>query len=161
MPVVHLNEAEVYDKLNSISDSVHNALSDDFNTCLAIEKLSDLVLYMNRLFQNTQANVAETSIDTDLNRHYGCVMSVAMFVKGTLEMFGLNMDIGEKKADRTGETLRSSELIEAALKFRSSIRNLALSKESALNKEAKDAIFKFCDEFRYDFGKANVEFKVN
>ena len=156
-----IDENEVAQRLNRARDVVHTALCDDFNTCQAVDELFELVTFMNKQFQQTldKSLSHNTSSDTstDLNRHYGSVMSVANYVESMLSLFGLNFN-DMLQTSSTG--VRIDLLIESSLAFRNAIRNLALSKDEQVSKELKGLILKYCDKFREDVNKANVEFKV-
>ena len=102
MNKINLDEAEIFNRLKQTREIVHNALCDDFNTCLAIDELSEMVAFVNRSFQssldpNLIKNLPELQTrSTGLNRHYGCVMSVSNYVESTLSLFGINLrsDVG-------------------------------------------------------------------
>lgn len=145
------DENEIFQKLNETKANIHEALCDDFNTCLVIDELSDLVNFMNKKFQSNPAN-EETNT---LNRHYGCIMSVHNFTKNILEIFGLEFD-AEKKSN---SGIKIGPIVESSLKFRTAIRNLSLDKTSNIPKEVKMEILKHCDEFRENLNKARIEFK--
>lgn len=153
-----LNEKELFERLNQTRESVGQALSDDFNTNLALESLYDLVALVNKIFQaaSSEPNEVEHQ-DADLNRHYGCIMSIAAYVENTLELFGLSVSQVDDLSQNS--RLNVNEVIDASLRFRAAIRNMALSKDVNLSKEVKSLVFKYCDEFRQDLRQANVEFK--
>jgi cysteinyl-tRNA synthetase len=89
----NLNEATIFTELNKTKQIVHDALCNDFNTCLVIEKLFDLVNLMNKNFQPLYDDTSDDNNDSnDIHRHYGCIMSVSSYVKSILDMFGLELD---------------------------------------------------------------------
>jgi cysteinyl-tRNA synthetase len=51
MPALSIDEDYVYKKLTECQENVHLALSDDFNTCLAIDHLIELMNFINKQFQ--------------------------------------------------------------------------------------------------------------
>ena len=71
-------------------------------------------------------------------------------------MINLNKNIITKSS-----SVKLDSVIDASLKFRKMVRNLALNKNQSLPKEVKVEILKNCDQFREDFNKLNIEFKVN
>jgi cysteinyl-tRNA synthetase len=162
-PRIHLSESDVLSKLARTRSNVHAALSDDFNTSVAVEELFDLVSYMNRAFHKSlePSSIVES---TDLNRNYACVMSAASYVQSTLEMLGLRAETDLNALSRSDEPggLKTPELIASSLRFRNAMRNLALDKtvSAQLPREVKHAILKHCDQFRSDLRDANIEFKV-
>ena len=87
-----LDEVEVFKRLEETREKVHRALCDDFNTCLAIEELQDLVNFMNKKFQQVTQFEKEDDFNNEkeLNRSYGCVMAVCNYVESILKMFGVN-----------------------------------------------------------------------
>lgn len=155
IPMMKLNidETMVYEKLDQSQRNIHLALCDDFNTCQAIEELSQLMNLINKSFQKTTSQNGST--EDDLNRHYGCVMSVANCVKTTLEMFGLVLDQQSNKG--VSESVNVNDLIESSLRFRKNIRKLAMTKE--IPKDIKNSIFEACDQLRDDLKSQNIEFK--
>ncbi len=98
-----LDEAEVFAKLAKTREDVHAALCDDFDTCAAISSLFELVSFMNKKVQfqpivDTKLEVTQETAGShtrhlDLNRHYGCIMSVCLYVERILQMFGLQIGV--------------------------------------------------------------------
>lgn len=153
MRLVEVDEAELVRKLDETESEVTRALADDFNTSIAVDRISDLVAYVNKLFQ---ASFVASSSSTQLNRNYGAIMSVSNYVESILGIFGLNYEREEVKLDQLG--IDSNSLIESALRFRKSIRSIAISESTS--KETKGRIFSACDQFRDDLNQLNIEFKV-
>ena len=153
MRLVEVDEAELVRKLDETESEVTRALADDFNTSIAVDRISDLVAYVNKLFQ---ASFVASSSSTQLNRNYGSIMSVSNYVESILGIFGLNYEREEVKLDQLG--IDSNSLIESALRFRKSIRSIAISETTS--KETKGRIFSACDQFRDDLKQLNIEFKV-
>lgn len=52
MPALNIDEAFVFKKLNECQENVHLALADDFNTCLALDHLIEMMNLINKQFQN-------------------------------------------------------------------------------------------------------------
>lgn len=160
---IYMNEIEVYERLADAQRHIHASLSDDLNTREVIDELIRLVNHMNKHFQaaagqkNNKNNDVSSQIknENDLNRHYGCVMSVANYVGSTLALFGLELD-QQKQIANNGKT---NELIGSSLKFRKSIRNFALNKNQDIPKDVRKFLLETCDEFRTDFHQNGVEFK--
>ncbi len=97
MNIINLDETEIFNRLKQTREIVHNALCDDFNTCLAIDELSEMVSFVNKKFQfSLDPKLVKTLPEPSktnqpcLNRHYGCVMSVSNYVESTLNLFGIN-----------------------------------------------------------------------
>jgi cysteinyl-tRNA synthetase len=160
-PRIELDETEVQARLEECRAGVHASLSDDFNTSGAVEQLFELVTFMNRIFTKS-FDSKESSSTQDLNRHYGCVMSVANYVKSMLDLFGLSVQENESAlVSEASSGLKVADLIDSSLRFRNAVRNLALSKEMAdkLSKEVRSDILKHCDRFRNELREANLEFK--
>lgn len=153
MRLVEVDEAELVRKLDETESEVTRALADDFNTSIAVDRISDLVAYVNKLFQ---ASFVASSSSTQFNRNYGAIMSVSNYVESILGIFGLNYEREEVKLDQLG--IDSNNLIESALRFRKSIRSIAISESTS--KETKGRIFSACDQFRDDLNQLNIEFKV-
>ena len=153
MRLVEVDEAELVRKLDETESEVTRALADDFNTSIAVDRISDLVAYVNKLFQ---ASFVASSSSTQLNRNYGSIMSVSNYFESILGIFGLNYEREEVKLDQLG--IDSNNLIESALRFRKSIRSIAISESTS--KETKGRIFSACDQFRDDLNQLNIEFKV-
>lgn len=171
MDRVRVNERELVSKIDDTSARVSRALGDDFNTSVAIDALSELVSYVNRLFQESFTSAAaSTSADSttsDLNRHYGAVMAACNYVKNTLNTFGL--DYKDKKTTNTqtsssssSEQLDVNEILNAALRFRKNVRSIALDQpKTDSGSQLKGKLFDVCDQFREDLKRANIEFKVS
>lgn len=155
IPMVRLNidETLVYEKLAQSQKNINIALCDDFNTCQVIEELSELMNLVNKSIQESNKNIQENG--NDMNRHYGCVMSVANCVKSTLEMFGL--ELNKQSNELVSESINVKELIDSSLEFRKRIRVLAMNKE--IPNDIKKSIFEACDQLRDDFSSQNIEFK--
>ena len=109
MPKLKLDETDIFSKLAQSKENIHEALCDDFDTCLVLNELFELTNSINRKFQLTldpnlvkqQSNSrAEIITDDDLNRHYGCLMSVCNFVESTLELFGIQLETDSNKSVR-------------------------------------------------------------
>lgn len=152
---VEVDEAELVRKLEETESEVTRALADDFNTSIAVDRIADLVGYVNKLFQASFV-ASKESTSTQLNRNYGTIMSVSNYVESILGIFGLNYEREEVKLDQLG--IDSNSLIESALRFRKSIRSIAISETTS--KETKGRIFSACDQFRDDLKQLNIEFKV-
>lgn len=100
MPKLNLDENEIFAKLSIIKANIHEALCDDFNTCLVIDELFELTNLMNKEFQSVlDPNLSTRTVQSDdLNRHYGCVMSVCNFIEYTLDLFGIQSDLNSQKS---------------------------------------------------------------
>ncbi|CAF0712396.1 unnamed protein product [Brachionus calyciflorus] len=144
-------ESEVFQRLDLAKEKISKALADDFNTCLVIDELSEIVNFMNKNFVS-KTDIVEVQ---DLNRHFGCVMGIHNYIKSILELFG--MSFNQNSSESCG--LKIEPIVDISLKFRSSIRNLALDKTNKLPKEIKMEILKYCDEFRENLNKSKIEFK--
>ena len=152
-----LDEDQVFSRLDQARQIVHEALCDDFNTPKVIEELNELVSYMNRLFQTKSSKYTEES-NSVFNRHYGCVMSVSNFVSDILDTFGLLLETGEHSDQNANSSgVKIEQVVESSIKFRKSVRNLALDKTTP--KVTKMNILKLCDELRNDLQKASIELK--
>jgi cysteinyl-tRNA synthetase len=92
LPKLELNEAQVFDRLEKTKNKIHEALCDDFNTCLVVEELDELKSFLNRHFQNSlDSSTTNQTIDSSsINRHYGCVMGVSNYIESVLNMFGIH-----------------------------------------------------------------------
>ena len=162
MKKVDLVEEEVLSKLKETETQVHKALCDDFNTCIALENLGNLINYINKLFQASfKKPTISTSSDSNLNRNYACIMSVCNYLESMLEIFGLSYGRNETATVTSSSTssLNVNKIVEASLSFRRDMRNLAID-NNQVAAEIKSKIFASCDKFREDLGKANIEFKV-
>ena len=53
MNKINLDEAEIFNRLKQTREIVHDALCDDFNTCLAIDELSEMIAFVNKNFQSS------------------------------------------------------------------------------------------------------------
>lgn len=146
------DESQVLQRLEESKQKIHNFLSNDFDTCSLIDELSNIVNYMNKNFHSYK------TIDelNDLNRHYGCVMSVHNFIKSILEMLGL---VFNEDTNLTSG-LKIDDIVMSSLKFRKLVRNFALDKNKNLSKETKMELLKYCDDFRQDLNNSKIEFKV-
>lgn len=103
MPKLNINEEEVFKTISETRVRIHEALCDDFNTCLVIDELFSLTNLINKEFQSIyDSNLANSkksqSNESDLNRHYGCVMSVCQFIESYLELFGLQLENKSNKS---------------------------------------------------------------
>ena len=101
MNQLDLNEEEIFAKLEETKNKIHSALCDDFNTCLVIDELQELVNFMNKKFQkiiNPSTN-EETFGDKGFNRNYGCVMSISNYVQSILYLFGINFESGTQSSE--------------------------------------------------------------
>ena len=156
VPPLQLDEAEVFARLDQARQSVHEALCDDFNTPKVIEELSELVSFMNRLFQSKTQSTDNSDSQHVNNRHYGPVMSVSNFIQDTLDTFGLSWQAADHQTNASNG-VKIEQVIEASIKFRKQIRNLA--RDKATPKDVKMSALKLCDDLRVDFQKANVELK--
>ena len=146
------DESQVYHRLENTKQKIHDALSDDFDTCLVINELSNLVNFMNKNFESC---VIGEDVN-DLNRYYGCVMSVHNYTKWVLELLGLVIN-----EDRNNSSnLKIGDIVESSLKFRKLVRNLALDKNRNLNTDTKMELLKYCDLFRQNLDQSNIEIKV-
>ncbi len=106
MPKLNLDETEIFSKLAQAKEKIHDALCDDFNTCLVVNELYELTNSINRKFQLIldpnlvkQHSNSRAQVDTDdLNRHYGCLMSVCNFLESTLDLFGIQLTTNSNKS---------------------------------------------------------------
>lgn len=150
---LELNEDEAFARLDQARQSVHAALCDDFNTPKVIEELNELVGYMNRLFQSNKTPASATA-ESVSNRHHGPVMAFSNFLQDTLDTFGVTW---RADANSASSSAKIEQILEASIKFRRQVRNLALDKSTP--KDAKTRMLALCDDLRIDFQKASVELK--
>jgi len=162
IPKLNINEIEVFSKLNDSSNKIHQALCDDFNTCLVVEELFELTNYMNKKFQTildpNLISEQQVKQPNDLNFHYGCIMSVRNYIERKLNLFGIK--ITERNNQSVESQFKLDGLIDVSLNFRNQVRNLALNKETELNPDVKNILLQYCDQFRDALRKENIEFKV-
>lgn len=157
---LNLNEKDVYEKLSKAQENVHISLCDDFNTGQAIEELTHLIYIINKQFQllnDPKLSDYQNNDPNDMNRHYGCVMSVCNYVESILELFGIKLN--SELTQSNNNSMNINEIIDSSLQFRKSMRLIALDKTVGIPKEAKQSILKACDELRDGLREQNIEFK--
>jgi len=160
MPKLNINEMEVFLKLNNANNKIHQALCDDFNTCLVVDELFELTNFLNKQFQtildpSLSNNKQLQENESDLNFHYGCIMSVCNFIESKLNLFGIKTQKNESESQ-----FKPDGLVNCSLNFRNQVRNLALNKETEISPDLKKILLQYCDQFRDDLRKENIEFKV-
>lgn len=94
LPKLELNETEVFERLEDTKKKIHDALCDDFNTCLVVEELDELKSFINKKFQDAiDSKTNHPKNDSfSLNRHYGCIMGVSNYIESVLKLLGIQFN---------------------------------------------------------------------
>ncbi len=89
MHKVNIDEKFLFERLIKVQESVHEAFCDDFNTPLVIEEIFQLMSLVNKSFQVVD-EIRVKDETKEMNRHYGCIMSVSNYVESIFKLMGIN-----------------------------------------------------------------------